>query len=181
MLKAYMFNLAISDITVGTFMVILKTMHPMMETTFKYSLVAKVIYDVLRFYFLRISLLLSVFSLVALTFDRAFAVIKPLVHRRLNKSFAIKVCVGAWTIAITLVTCVYCISKYYLKNIERYTDLIFPIATYSVTIIFIACYAAIIFTVYRSSNNSNLRKSGCTTKTSKEDKVEVSFAILFQS
>ena len=155
-------------------MIILKTMHPMMETTFKYSLAAKVIYDVLRFCFLRISLLLSVFSLVALTFDRAFAVIKPLVHRSLNKSFAIKVYVGAWTIAITFVTAVYCMSKYYLKDINRYTDLIFPIATYSVTIIFIACYAAIIFTVYRSSNNSSLRKSARNIKTVKEDKVEVS-------
>ena len=148
----YILNMAISDIIVGFTMVILKSMDPYMKTTLANNETAHEIYHVIRFCFIRFSLLLSVFNLIALTIDRVCAIRFPFSINRKNIYFHYKVCSGVWISSFLITIIFYCLARYYLKDNERYKDFIFPIATFPATGLFVVSYAIIFNVVRRSSN-----------------------------
>jgi len=149
---AYILNIAVSDVFVGASMVTLKSMHPYMNTTLADSESAREIYHIIRFCFIRFSLLLSVFNLIALTLDRVCAIRFPFFHRRQNKQFPYKVCAGVWIISFVCTIVFYCFARFHLKDNEHYKDFIFPIATLPATGLFIISYTVIFSVVRRSSN-----------------------------
>ena len=119
----YLSSLSASDFTAGLIMIILKSMDPFMKTTLNHDTVAKEIYGILRHVFVRFSLFNSIFNLMALTFDRFIAIKKPLHHKKMNERFAVKVCVLNWVLSLVFVTLMYCISRFYLNDIDRYVNL----------------------------------------------------------
>ena len=151
MCLVYILNLSVSDVLVGAVMVTLKSMYPFMKTTLKGNVAAKEGYDVLKHVFVRLSLFLSVFHLLAITFDRLLSVSRPYFYRNHGQSFPYKVCAGTWVAALICVTIVYCISRFHLSNVEKYNNLLFPISTYSATIFFAVSYMIIFMSIRRSS------------------------------
>lgn len=148
----YILNLCISDTFVGINMIILKSMDPFMKTTLKGKSEVKELYSIIKHVFIRFSLFISIFNLIAITFDRLFAVVFPFLHWKQNKLFPYKICVGAWVLSLACVSLVYCVSRFLLSNVDKYNNLVFPVLTYTATIFFVACYTAI-FVVLRRSNN----------------------------
>ena len=53
---------------------------------------------------------------------------------------------------------VYAISRFYLHNISRYNNLVFPVATYTASVIFIISYS-VIFVELRKSSKLKTQKS----------------------
>ncbi|XP_057310147.1 trace amine-associated receptor 13c-like [Hydractinia symbiolongicarpus] len=148
----YILNLCLSDTFVGINMIILKSMDPFMKTTLKGKSEVKELYSIIKHVFIRFSLLISIFNLIAITFDRLFAVAFPFLHHKQNKLFPYKICFSAWVLSLACVSLVYCVSRFLLSNVEKYNNLVFPVLTYTATIFFVACYTAI-FVVLRRSNN----------------------------
>ena len=154
----YILNLSASDVFVGVSMIVLKIMTQFRKTTLKNDPVGIEFYNIIRYCVIRISLFVSVFNLSALTIDRLFAVKYPFIHRKQGKKFALKICVGVWLVSIILCTIVYLVTRFYLNNIARYNNLVFPVATYTASSIFIAAYAAIFLELKKSAKNTSKNK-----------------------
>ena len=50
-------------------------------------------------------------------------------------------------------------SRFYLQNISRYNNLVFPVATYTASVIFIFSYSVIFVELRKSSKNNKIQKS----------------------
>ena len=142
----YLINVSISDITVGILIIIYKTMYEYVDN----NAVAKEISNIIRLCLIRISLFVSVFNLVALTLNQMWAIRKPFIHLKYGKEFAVKICFGVWMISITFVAGLYLVSRYQLRNTQKYTDVVFACVTYPATIIFVVCYTIIFLTIRKS-------------------------------
>ena len=55
-------------------------------------------------------------------------------------------------VSLLLTSAFYAIARFYLQNLERYKDAIFPIATFPAMVLFFVCYGYIFSVVSRSSN-----------------------------
>lgn len=115
----YISSLSASDVMGGMVMILVKSMTPFMNVTLKHDAAAKEIYGILKHVFIRFSLFASIFNLMALTFDRLVAIKYPLIHRKWNKSFAIKVCILVWVLSLICVTAMYSISRFYLRDVGK--------------------------------------------------------------
>lgn len=165
----YILNLSISDVIVGLMMILLKSMDPFMKGQLKNNLAAKEVYGVIRYCFIRLSLFVSIFNLIALTIDRVWAVTKPFSHRQKTSSFAVKICLLVWLLSVVSVTTFFCVVRFYVKDIERYNNLVFPIATYSTTAVFVICYNVIFKTIRKSRK---MQRENTFTTPSEEAKGE---------
>lgn len=148
--RIFILNLAISDVIVGVVMIILKSLDPYMKVELKGNIYAEEIYSIMRYGFIRLSLFTSVLNLAALTIDRVLAICRPFSHRKRTNRFAIKICMGVWLLSIMFVTSMYCLTRFYLKNIERYNNLVFPISTYTAVVVFLVCYMMLYKTLKKS-------------------------------
>ena len=169
----YIMNLCTSDIFVGVAMIVLKVMTQFQKTSLKNDAVAKEIYNIMRYCVIRISLFVSVFNLSALTIDRLFAIKFPFIHRKQGKRFALKICLAVWALSIVLCTIVYSVTRFHLQNIARYNNLVFPIATYSASVVFIISYAVIFVEMKKSAKNCS-KNAGGVAKTSEMQEKESS-------
>ena len=148
----YITNMAVTDLLVGIIMVLLKSMHPYMDNDLADKPFAQDLYHFIRFFFLRFSLLTSVFNLIALAVDRFSAIRFPFLVARQNPIFHVRVCCGVWMVSLLLTSAFYAIIRFYLQNPERYKDAIFPIATFPAMVLFFVCYGYIFSVVSHSSN-----------------------------
>lgn len=167
----YILNLSISDVIVGLMMILLKSMDPFMKDQLKSNLAAKEAYSVIRYCFIRLSLFVSIFSLIALTVDRVWAVTKPFLHRQKTSYFAAKICSIVWLLSVVSVITFFCVVRFYVKDIERYSNLVFPIATYSTTVVFVICYNVIFKTIRKSRK---MQRNSTFTTPNEEVKEEKS-------
>ena len=87
----YLVNLSVSDVIVGLVMIVLKSMDPFMKTDLKNDELATEFYSILKHVFIRLTMFISIFNLLALTFDRYLAITNPLQHMKRGKSFTFKV------------------------------------------------------------------------------------------
>jgi len=145
----YITSLCVSDIMVGLVMIALKCMHPFMETSLKGDAVAIEMYEIVRFVLLRLSMMISVFNLLALTYDRYAAITNPFVHRQRGRTFSTVIVVLVWLVSVLCVVSVYCVSRFKLGHVEMHNNLVFPVSSYLTTVVFIACYAVIYMRIRR--------------------------------
>ena len=169
MAMIFLVNVSISDILVGTIMLVIKLMNPFFKTSLKNNAFAIEFNSILKLAFIRISLFLSVLNLVALTCDRMLAIKKPFVHRKYGKSFAVKICIGIWIFSIVCVSCLYLFVRYYAETQFVYMNLVFPAVSYPATIIFVVCYTQLFYIVRKSS----IMKRKATTCHKKKEGKEV--------
>ena len=163
--QIYLLSLSFSDIFVGITMIVLKSMDPFMKTTLKGNIAAYEVYNVLKHVFIRFSLFISIFNLIAITFDRLLAIVYPFYHRSRGKRFRLKITIGVWFVSMFVVVLVYLISRFKLMNVDRYNNLVFPISTYTTTVLFGTCYSKIYISIRQSSRNLEKNTSGKTSAT----------------
>jgi len=176
----YITNLALSDCSVGVFMVILKTMDPFMDTSLKNNDYALEIYLLIRFCCIRFSLLSSVFNLVAITLTQVVAVVKPYYYRKWKTTLIYKICAANWFISITCVLIFYFSLRFKvdrINNIKKYKNLLFPFVTFPVICLFIISYTLIAIKLYgsnraRESKISRNRKETTTLRCSLNKEID---------
>ena len=167
--QVYLLSLSFSDIFVGITMIVLKSMDSFMKTTLEGNIAAKEVYNILKHVFIRFSLFISIFNLIAITFDRLLAIVYPFYHRSRGKRFRLKISIGVWFVSMFVVVLVYLISRFKLMDVDRYNNLVFPISTYTTTVLFGVCYSKIYISIRQSSRNLEKNRSGrtLTTQTTK--------------
>ena len=136
-------NLAASDFFVGVTVVLVNVFHKLLER----RLVHFLVYRATKFLFLRLSLLTSVFNLLALTVDRVLVICYPIQHRQIIKRKRLfLVILAIWFLSFVFVSLHYYISFYteVRSFIREYEKVIFPATIFPATIIFCACYVKIV-------------------------------------
>ena len=137
---AYVLNLSISDVFVGFAIIIAKTIYYVWKYTNSYT--AGLLYYVARYYLLRFSLFVSVFSLIAMTLIRWLAIKHPMKHGIFIRNYTMKVCVLIWALSFLAVTCLYCSLRFTLDpaKFDQYEVIIFPVMVYPATAVFAFSY-----------------------------------------
>ena len=77
--------------------------------------------------------------------------------------YFIQIIAIVWFFSVACVSIIYCIARFKLSNVEKYNNMIFPISSYTATVIFFICYT-IIYKVVKNSSNSSIGKSKSTYK-----------------
>ena len=137
---AYVLNLSISDVFVGFAIIIAKTIYYVWKYTNNYT--AGLLYYVARYYLLRFSLFVSVFSLIAMTLIRWLAIKHPMKHGIFIRNYTMKVCVLIWALSFLAVTCLYCSLRFTLDpaKFDQYEVIIFPVMVCPATAVFAFSY-----------------------------------------
>ena len=131
-------NLALADLLVGLTVVAIKIMQilyrsyviPVTRTNLQ-------IFNILKYNFLRLSMLTSFFILIVLTMDRLYAVRYPFSYRsRANNKRAFILVLSTWVLAIAFTSIHYYVSFHSGINIGRYSLIIFPAVVIPATFAF---------------------------------------------
>ncbi|XP_066930005.1 somatostatin receptor type 1-like [Clytia hemisphaerica] len=144
----YMINMVIGDLFVGLVIILVKSTDYAFESRqheFSYDK-----YMLFRDCIIRLSLFISVLNLIPLTLDRVWAVKYPISHRQSKKTIAIKICIAVWFLAILFIAIMYLF--HFTRNLDHFAlnRLIFPLATFPTTLVFIVCYIVIFRELRRS-------------------------------
>ena len=158
----YMFNMVIGDLFVGVVIIVLKIAD--MVLTKENVQLSMPDYMFFRSSVLRLALFISVLNLIPLTLDRVWAVKWPISHRQNKRKTAVRICLAVWILSFAFVLFLYLF--YYFKELDRsgIKNLLFPLATYPTTLIFIACYI-VIFKELRSSRKYRQRTGSRSVST----------------
>ena len=164
----FMLNLSISDFLVGVTEIIIKTLY--WSTRNAKSQTMNEIFNYMVFVFLRMSLLMSVLNLIAITFDRLYCVVKPIHYRQLNRRKAFYVCISLWLISI-ISTSSYYYGLHSLKDaytIWRMDLLFFPLTTLPTLPLLSSVYIFIWFHVKKQNKALQFENSDCSSVTRKK-------------
>ena len=143
-------SLALSDFLVGLNVILVKVVYYLME----YNVIPMnyhtfVLYKVLTFLFLRLSLLLSVLSLLAMTVDRLLAVKNPIKYRaKIRTRHGFIAVAVTWVSSSTIIAIHYYVSVYGDGSSFEKRMLIFPITIIPSSIAFALCYVKILREVF---------------------------------
>ena len=157
----FMVNLSISDLSVGLTEILIKTIYWTIYTRKISSQAILDIFNYLLFVFLRMSLMMSVFNLIAITFDRLYCVIKPIHYRQMNRRKAFYVCISLWIISIISTSSYY----YGLSSLKdaytmwRIDLLFFPLTTFPTLPFLSFVYIFIWFHVKKQNKNLQAENS----------------------
>ena len=148
-------NIAISDLVVGILIFCAQIFSFLKERHYKDNAALTLSLSVAR-NMERISCLLSIFNLLAYTFMRMLAIYKPLLHRTIfTRKLAIAISCGIWVTTIIILISYYCAFKFGASNeaYERFGTLIYPVCTYSATVIFFYLYRITISNIRRRNKS----------------------------
>ena len=98
----YLLNLAISDLLVGIIVMIISGIGIQRRVEKRLPRTLMFLQNFAYILGLRITLLMSIFSLLALTIDRLVAVVSPFKNRNMKKKSAVLACVIMWVVSILL-------------------------------------------------------------------------------
>lgn len=116
--------------------------------------------------FIRFSLFISIFNLIAITIDRYLSIFHPVKQRNQSRYFVRLVICAVWSFSFVAVALIYCITRWGVsKKSTQSINLIFPISSYPATVVFVYCYTAIYMWI-RQRNRKDIKN-------------EVSFKIIY--
>lgn len=132
----YLLNLFISDLLTGIIIMFIKII-PLIRLPISLFLIS--IYTILR-----LSLFMSTFSLLVITYDRYIAVVKPFYYRQMKRHRAIINCILLWLSAIVILIAMY-ISERVVKKpgSGKYLDLVWPVLIFPTSVIISVGYVSI--------------------------------------
>ena len=140
-------NLSISDFSVGLTVIMIKVLWNLIDhKVISYTKVTKIVYDILLILFLRLSLLTSIFNLLAMTFDRVFSIRNPLqYHYRIRRKHITSVIIIIWALSASLIVGYYYLAMHQLsdRGSRRYRGTIFPATILPAITSFCYCYIVI--------------------------------------
>ena len=162
----FLINLAASDLLVGLTVIIIKVLSFLhLRKMIAWTMPIAWTSHLLKFAFMRMSLLTSVFNLISLTMDRFLAIRNPIAYRmQVRRKQALVIVFMTWFLSVALSA-----AHYYIINFSgvslKYDLVIFPAAVFPATITFAICYAKIIRIVFaqgkrlRRFSNSDCQES----------------------
>ena len=163
----FLANLAVSDLLVGLTLASIKVIFYLnYYRVIRWSLGVDWTYRFMKYTFLRLSLLTSVFNLASLTLDRFLAIRYPIVHRTTvtkNKAFVV---VGiTWLLSTIFTAAHYSISNFNGFVFWQYDLVIFPAVVFPAAFVFAICYSLILFTIRKQGREMRDMLTGhCTTE-----------------
>ena len=139
-------SLAASDFFVGFTVILIKILRLLViEEVLPANYASERAHKVLNFLFLRLSLLTSVFSLLALTIDRFLAIGRPIVYRtRIRAKHGIITVIVTWLSSSLIIGVHYYFSIYGDIEELKYRLLIFPITIIPACVAFTVLYLMIL-------------------------------------
>ncbi|XP_065063458.1 trace amine-associated receptor 5-like [Rhopilema esculentum] len=139
-------SLAASDFLVGLTVILIKIIRYLLdEGIIPTSEFNRKMHKVLLFLFLRLSLLTSVFNLLALTIDRLCSIRNPILYRtRVSSRHGFAAVLASWMLASVLIAIQYYFSIYEDMEPIKYRLLIFPVTIIPASSCFILCYIKIL-------------------------------------
>ena len=148
-------NIAISDVVVGILIFCAQIFSYLKKLHYKDSAALALSLSVAR-NMERMSCLLPIFNLLAYTFMKMLAIYKPLLHRAIfTRKLAITISCGIWITTILILISYYCAFKFGASKeaYERFGTLIYPVCTYSATVIFFYLYRITISNIRRRNKS----------------------------
>lgn len=145
----FILNLSLSDGFVGFVVVSVKIMHAIAINS-RGKLFGnkefRLAFQMSQFMFFRMSLVLSMLNLVAITVDRLLCVVQPFKYRTRLRKIYVFVCVSLWLIA-----CILALSLWLLirdnRDLVWVDTLLFPVITIPSSLLLLSSYAFIWFTL----------------------------------
>ena len=163
----FLANLAISDLLVGLTLVIMKiNFYLYYHKAIRWSLSMDLAQGILKFAFLRLSLLTSVFNLTSLTVDRFLAICYPMVYRMKAGNKHAFVVVGiTWLLSTIFAAAHYGITYYSGVVLWEYDLVIFPVVVFPAAFVFAICYSLILRAIRKQGRKVRLMLRGhCTSE-----------------
>ena len=142
----YILNLAISDLLVGLTVIVIKIWTYLAHyRIIKFERTAAIIHGIILYFFLRFSLAISIFSLIALTIDRLLSIRNPFRHTTVRTRNVITTLAIIWISSVGLATGFYYFSMHVLSSetSRKYRGTIFPATIIPAVVIFSFCYVFI--------------------------------------
>ena len=139
-------SLAASDFLVGLTVILIKVFgNLIIDGSIPVNTTSKKVYKVLNFLFLRLSLLTSVLSLLALTLDRFFAIGRPIAYRtRIRTRHGIIAVLVTWLSSSLIIGIHYYLLVFGKIEELKYRLLIFPITIIPACVAFAVLYIMMI-------------------------------------
>ena len=151
----FLANLAISDLLVGLTVTVIKVI----TFLYRYKLIRWTLplgwaYHIMKYAFLRLSLLTSVFNLASLTIDRFLAIRYPMLYRiRITNKHAFVVAGMTWILSVAFTATHYSISNFSGITLWKYDLIIFPAIVFPGALIFATCYTLILLEIRKQGRN----------------------------
>lgn len=161
----FLINLAISDLLVGLTVTIIKVITFLYHyKLIRWSLAVGWAYHIMKYAFLRLSLLTSIFNLASLTIDRFLAIRYPMLYRiKVNNKQALAVVGMTWLLSVIFTAAHYGISNFSGITLSKYDLIIFPAVVLPAALIFTTCYTLILLEIRKQGRNMrNMMVDGCT-------------------
>ena len=140
----YVLSLSIADLFVGIFIICVKIVHFLMKTNVIHNKeVAKAALEMLQYLFLRMSLLMSLANLIALTVDRMVS-LRTLVKRSKKTAIIISI-VNTFASTVFIVTLYFTLQAFISMQVyKQYEVLVFSVLVFPSAIYFAIAYTLII-------------------------------------
>ena len=167
----YITNLAVSDLLVGVIIVLVKLLY-CLRINFENLQTSKALtefYELSIFIFFRLSLFISVLTLIVVTIDRIVAVQIPLFHRVIKHRISIIICMCIWIISIVISSLYYCLLKFKIVD-ENFGELLFPVLVYPTAFVIVLGYLFIILKVKSQRRRMTQINLQVKNKNQNEDK-----------
>ena len=155
----YILNLAISDTFIGFVEILIKLLYFInINYPSTRSILYLEVFNFLTFVVLRISLIISALNLVAITIDRLYCVVKPVLYRKNSKKRAILICVGIWLVSIIFLTSFHYVLQNYADpyTTNRLQFILYPIVIFPAALLMSGIYFFIWY--YFRRNNKRMRR-----------------------
>ena len=160
----FLANLALSDFLVGSSIAIVKLIHYLVKyRVIRFTFALLLTSHIMKYAFLRLSLLTSVFNLVSLTIDRLLAIRYPIVYRvKLGSKHAFMVVGITWVLSIIITAVLYYVTNFSGIPMGNNDLIIFPAVVFPATVIFAISYGLIMYDVHRQGRNLRIMTASCS-------------------
>ena len=159
----FLANLAVSDLLVGLTVTVIKFIYYLYHyRLIRWSFTLARANHLMKYAFLRLSLLISVFNLASLTLDRFIAIRFPMTYRiKVTNKLAFFVVAMTWLLSVTFTAAHYGVTYFSGIALLQYDLVIFPSVVFPAALIFTVCYSIILLEIRRQGRKMRTMMADC--------------------
>ena len=159
----FLANLAISDLLVGLTVTVIKFIFYLDHyRLIQWSFSLRWANHLMKYAFLRLSLLISVFNLASLTIDRFLAVRFPMTYRiKVTNKLAFFVVAMTWLLSVAFAAAHYGVTYFSGIALLQYDLVIFPAVVFPAALIFTICYSIILLEIRKQGRRMRAMMADC--------------------
>ena len=159
----FLANLAISDLLVGLTVTVIKFIFYLDHyRLIQWSFSLRWANHLMKYAFLRLSLLISVFNLASLTIDRFLAIRFPMTYRiKVTNKLAFFVVAMTWLLSVAFAAAHYGVTYFSGIALLQYDLVIFPAVVFPAAVIFTICYSIILLEIRKQGRKMRTIMADC--------------------